>query len=63
MSENFEQLVRQHISNEVAASEVEKQKDSANDLRAKALLVATTRRIGDRFETGLLWKNDDVKLM
>ncbi|XP_062538577.1 uncharacterized protein LOC134206858 [Armigeres subalbatus] len=32
--------------------------ESEEDRRAKEILRKTTKRIGDRFETGLLWKND-----
>lgn len=37
--------------------------ESTVDTRARSLLASTTRRISnERFETGLLWKTDDVKL-
>ena len=36
--------------------------EGEDDIRAKKILIETTKRIGKRFETGLLWKNDDVKL-
>ncbi|XP_055522525.1 uncharacterized protein LOC129716715 [Wyeomyia smithii] len=34
-------------------------RESAEDKRAREILQRTTKRIGDRFETGLLWKNND----
>ncbi|XP_055615048.1 uncharacterized protein LOC129761356 [Toxorhynchites rutilus septentrionalis] len=33
--------------------------ESVEDRRAKEILEKTTVRVGDRFETGLLWKEDD----
>ncbi|XP_062708969.1 uncharacterized protein LOC134288366 [Aedes albopictus] len=33
--------------------------DSEEDKRAKRILKETTRRVGDRFETGLLWRMDN----
>ncbi|XP_055527971.1 uncharacterized protein LOC129720514 [Wyeomyia smithii] len=33
--------------------------ESAEDKRARNILEKTTQRIGDRFETGLLWKTDN----
>lgn len=35
---------------------------SKSDQRARDILAATTKRIGPRFETGLLWRCDDVQL-
>lgn len=32
-----------------------------DDVRAKGILHESTKRVGDRFQTGLLWKYDDVK--
>lgn len=34
-------------------------KESAEDRRAREILETTTVRVGDRFETGLLWKSDN----
>lgn len=36
--------------------------ESNENIRARALLTSTTRRIGERFETGLLWRSDDIQL-
>ncbi|XP_065092105.1 uncharacterized protein LOC135712935 [Ochlerotatus camptorhynchus] len=33
--------------------------ESAENIRAREILQATTVRIGDRFETGLLWRKDE----
>ncbi|XP_065074449.1 uncharacterized protein LOC135698401 [Ochlerotatus camptorhynchus] len=35
--------------------------ESREDRRAREILEKTTKRIGERFETGLLWKEDDVR--
>ncbi|XP_065080573.1 uncharacterized protein LOC135703310 [Ochlerotatus camptorhynchus] len=35
--------------------------ESEEDKRARMLLQSTTSRIGNRFETGLLWKWDDIQ--
>lgn len=35
--------------------------ESAEDRRARKILETTTKRVGERFETGLLWKVDDVR--
>lgn len=36
--------------------------ESKSDERARQILEETTKRIGNRFETGLLWCKDDVQL-
>ncbi|XP_036346710.1 uncharacterized protein LOC118756026 [Rhagoletis pomonella] len=36
--------------------------ESEADIRARAMLESTTCRVGPRFQTGLLWKHDDVQL-
>ncbi|XP_053690919.1 uncharacterized protein LOC128739459 [Sabethes cyaneus] len=36
--------------------------ESDEDRRAREILESTTRRVGDRFETGLLWKNEECEL-
>lgn len=36
--------------------------EAQSDKRAKQILELTTKRIGDRFETGLLWKYDNISL-
>lgn len=35
--------------------------NSAENVRAKNLLESSTKRIGERFETGLLWKYDEFQ--
>ena len=36
--------------------------ESCDDIRAKEILNATTKRVEGRFETGLLWRTNDIKL-
>ncbi|XP_058977373.1 uncharacterized protein LOC131802044 [Musca domestica] len=36
--------------------------ESDDDVRAKRILEETTQRIGDRFQTGLLWKQGEIRL-
>lgn len=36
--------------------------ESDADIRARQLLATTTKRIGERFETGLLWRTDQCQL-
>ncbi|XP_065356286.1 uncharacterized protein LOC135950683 [Calliphora vicina] len=36
--------------------------ESDDDVRAKRILHESTKRIGNRFQTGLLWKNDKIEL-
>ena len=36
--------------------------ESEEDVRASKILEATTKRIGSKFQTGFLWKEDDVYL-
>ncbi|XP_073824972.1 uncharacterized protein isoform X1 [Musca autumnalis] len=36
--------------------------ESDDDIRAKEILHESTKRVGNRFQTGLLWKNENVEL-
>lgn len=36
--------------------------ESDDDIRARSILHRTTKRIGDRFEVGLLWRRDNIVL-
>lgn len=36
--------------------------ESKDDVRAMEILRSTTKRVGDRFESGLLWKMDETQL-
>ncbi|XP_052567234.1 uncharacterized protein LOC128093659 [Culex pipiens pallens] len=58
-NEELHDLLKSHYSLEEAVVTV--QRESVEDQRARKIMEETTRRVGDRFETGLLWKTDDVK--
>ncbi|XP_033251864.1 uncharacterized protein LOC117190994 isoform X1 [Drosophila miranda] len=61
--EHIEQLVRDYITNtEMDVRIVKNHVEGRETERSNRLLSTTTKRIGDRFETGLLWKVDDVVL-
>lgn len=56
-------LVRLHFTTEEFGVKVPSQPiQSDADRRACQILEATTKRVGAKFETGLLWKHDDVVL-
>lgn len=55
----LDELLKQHYQlEEIGVSPVRLESDE--DRRAREILEKTTRRVGERFETGLLWKEDDV---
>ncbi|XP_038116910.1 uncharacterized protein LOC119769083 [Culex quinquefasciatus] len=58
-NEELHDLLKSHYSLEEAVVTV--QRESVEDQRARKIMEETTRRVGDRFETGLLWKTDGVK--
>lgn len=56
-------LVRQHFTTEDFGVKMTSEPiQSDSDKRALGILAATTRRVGRHFETGLLWRSDDVVL-
>lgn len=61
--DNLEQRVNDYIANEnLNVRDVVKHVESSENVRANLLLEGTTKRKGQRFETGLLWKHDGVIL-
>lgn len=57
------ELVQQHFTTEDFGVKVPKATAESDDIiRARGILAATTKRIGPRFETGLLWRDDYTKL-
>ncbi|XP_065087716.1 uncharacterized protein LOC135709338 [Ochlerotatus camptorhynchus] len=58
-NEDLHKLLKAHYALEESVVGVPR--ESAEDERAREILEKTTRRIGDRFETGLLWKTDDPR--
>lgn len=61
--EDVQQIVKEYFTTEnFGVNKADKQLESNDISRAKELLKNTTVRVGDRFETGLLWKNDHITL-
>lgn len=59
----LDQLVRSYYSTEeFGVKRPDSAIESEDVKRARGILQSTTRRNGERFETGLLWRCDDVKL-
>ncbi|XP_065074719.1 uncharacterized protein LOC135698602 [Ochlerotatus camptorhynchus] len=58
-NQELHDLLKSHYVLEEAGVSVEVLPESAEDQRAREILERTTKRVGDRFETGLLWKEDD----
>ncbi|XP_058828874.1 uncharacterized protein LOC131688562 [Topomyia yanbarensis] len=57
-NEAIHDLLKSHYALEESVVSV--QQESVEDQRARSILERTTKRVGNRFETGLLWKMDDV---
>ena len=58
-NEELHDLLKSHYALEESVVTV--QQESVEDQRARRIMEETTRRVGNRYETGLLWKTDDVK--
>lgn len=57
------ELVRQHFTTEDFGVKAPSEPILSDaDKRAYSILESTTKRLGNRFETGLLWKRDDIFL-
>ncbi|XP_062716216.1 uncharacterized protein LOC134291880 [Aedes albopictus] len=60
--QELNQLVRDYITlDNTGVTHTSSHLESEEDQRSKMLLQTTTKRIGNAFETGLLWKADDVR--
>lgn len=59
-NEELHDILKSHYALEESVVKVVK--ESAEDQRARSIMERTTKRIGDRYETGLLWKRDEVHL-
>ncbi|XP_055643077.1 uncharacterized protein LOC129779554 [Toxorhynchites rutilus septentrionalis] len=57
-NEDLHDLLKNHYALEESVVRVHQ--ESAEDKRARSILEQTTKRVGDHFETGLLWIQDDV---
>ncbi|XP_055633239.1 uncharacterized protein LOC129773625 [Toxorhynchites rutilus septentrionalis] len=55
-------MVKEYFTLEDVGAKIVDNLESPEDKRAKWMLEQTTKRVGNRYETGLLWKRDDVKL-
>ncbi|XP_055622254.1 uncharacterized protein LOC129765843 [Toxorhynchites rutilus septentrionalis] len=57
-NEDLHDLLKSHYTLEESGISVALLPESEEDRRAKDILTQTTVRVGDRFETGLLWRYD-----
>ncbi|XP_065080970.1 uncharacterized protein LOC135703620 [Ochlerotatus camptorhynchus] len=60
-NEDLHDLLRSHYALDESMISVALLPESSDDKRAKEILNSTTVRIGNRFETGLLWSEDDPR--
>ncbi|XP_058816851.1 uncharacterized protein LOC131680146 [Topomyia yanbarensis] len=54
--------VKEYFSMEDAGMKPSIVLESDEDKRARSIMEQSTRRVGDQFETGLLWRYDDIEL-
>ncbi|XP_062537883.1 uncharacterized protein LOC134206211 [Armigeres subalbatus] len=59
---SLDQALRNYFTIEEAGITCPYRVESDEDRRARVILEQTTKRVGTRFETGLLWRNDEVRL-
>ncbi|XP_055615425.1 uncharacterized protein LOC129761711 [Toxorhynchites rutilus septentrionalis] len=57
-NEELHDLLKNHYALEESVVRV--RQESTEDQRARSILEQTTKRVGERFETGLIWRKDDV---
>ncbi|XP_065181934.1 uncharacterized protein LOC135812491 [Sycon ciliatum] len=61
--DDLHQLVKESFSTESFGVKVTSNKTSSREeVRAERLLESTTKRVGTRWETGLLWRSSDIAL-
>lgn len=61
--ETIEKLIKDfHTTESFGVLQPGQTLESDEDTRARSLLQSTTVRVGERFQTGLLWRSDDVHL-
>ncbi|XP_058817638.1 uncharacterized protein LOC131680938 [Topomyia yanbarensis] len=58
-NEALHDLLKSHYALEESVVAVAQ--ESAEDKRAREIMERTTKRVGNRFETGLLWRTDDPR--
>ncbi|XP_062704459.1 uncharacterized protein LOC134286801 [Aedes albopictus] len=61
VDQDLHNLVQQHFSIESVGVSADKGPESEEDKRARRILEETTKRVSNRFETGLLWRYDHVE--
>ncbi|XP_062541972.1 uncharacterized protein LOC134209970 [Armigeres subalbatus] len=59
--DSLHELVKQYFTAENVGVSVDRCPESDEDQRARAILERTTRRVEGGFETGLLWRYDNVE--
>lgn len=58
-NEDLHELLKSHYALEESVVVIPQ--ETAEEKRAREILERTTKRVGDRFETGLLWKTEDPR--
>ncbi|XP_053686938.1 uncharacterized protein LOC128736479 [Sabethes cyaneus] len=58
---DLHELVKLHFEVDDIGAKSLAELESVDDMRAKKILADTTKRLGDRFETGLLWRYDQFE--
>ncbi|XP_062557279.1 uncharacterized protein LOC134222152 [Armigeres subalbatus] len=59
--QDLHDLVNRYFAIESVGVSADKRPESEEDKRARRILEETTKRISNRFETGLLWRQDHVQ--
>lgn len=59
-NQELHDILRLQYTMEETCTQTEELPETAAIVRARRILEQTTRRRGDRFETGLIWRSDDV---
>ncbi|XP_062541725.1 uncharacterized protein LOC134209727 [Armigeres subalbatus] len=57
-NEDLHDILKNHYALEESVIKV--RNESVDDRRAREIMEHTTKRVGNRFETGLLWKMDEI---
>ncbi|XP_062698475.1 uncharacterized protein LOC115257886 [Aedes albopictus] len=61
-NQQLHEMIRGYFLDEEPRSTVASLPETAEDRRARELLESTTTKVGGRYQTGLLWKADEVNL-
>jgi hypothetical protein len=60
--DELHEMVKRYFTIESLGVKAVENRRSKEDIRALQIMEETTRRVGERWETGLLWKEDGVQL-